>query len=196
MVVASRFAAVLVVVALWGAAVVLFLVGRGSDTRSGAPTAEGAPPSSPHRYLDVMLDPSGRPYDVPFPHGFKGRVVRRPLAVLHAPSRRVRFTGGEYAPGEPGDTQVFLAERSGRRYPVHAIWRDSAEEDGIDEIVGVVIVERNVPVDHWRELNPGAYGTDAGTGAIATVETPTDLETYEELSEVFLTELVDKGRQS
>jgi Protein of unknown function (DUF4241) len=81
------------------------------------------------------------------------------------------------------------------RYPVHAIWRDATKQDGIDEIVGVVIVERDAPIARWRELDPAAYGTDAGTGAIATVETPTDLDTYDEVSRAFQSELGDKGRQ-
>ena len=190
-----RVTAVILVVAIWATAGLVFLTGRGSDARSGIPTAEGTPSPAEPRYLDVKLDPAGRPYDVAFKKGFEGRVVRRPLAVLHAPSGRVRFTGGETAPGEPGDPQIVLAERAGRRYPVHAIWLDATKR-GVDEIVGVVIVERDAPVARWRELNPYAYGTDAGTGAIATVETPMDMDTFEELNRVFMSELVDKGRQS
>jgi hypothetical protein len=184
---------VVVVVAIWGAAAALLFAGRGTDYRVSRP--ESAPSLTEPRYLDVTLDPRGRPYDVALPRVFKGRIVRRPLAVLHAPSRRVRFTGGEYAPGDLGDPQVVLAERPGRRYPVQAVWMDSTTPDWIDEIVGVVIVERNTPVARWRELHATAYGTDGGTGAIATVETPIDLGTYEELSEAVLAAWT-KGRES
>jgi hypothetical protein len=104
--------------------------------------------------------------------------------------------GGEYAPSE-ADSEVVLSERPGRRYPVDAIWRIAPRKDGsrIAEIVGVVIVERDSPVAHWRELDSTAYGTDSGTGGIATAETPTDLDTYEDVSLVFQSELGDKRRQ-
>jgi hypothetical protein len=48
-------------------------------------------------YLNVTLDPSGRPDDRSLRQG--GSVSRRPLTVPHAPSRRVLFLGGESVPG-------------------------------------------------------------------------------------------------
>jgi hypothetical protein len=118
---------------------------------------------------DVSLDPTGRPYDVELTPGDK--VERRPLAVLHAPSRRVLFLGGEYLPNPEIDHNASLAtlgERKGRRYPVDAIWTIS--RDGYESIVGVVIVERDTPIVRWEELDSLAYGTDAGLGGITTAE--------------------------
>ena len=134
----------------------------------GVPAA-GAPASTKPYVWKVSLDPKGRPYDERIRPGV--RVHRVPLAVLRAPSRRVLFLGGEYLSHPETDHNanvVLLEERPGRRYPVHAIW--SVYPDGYEEIVGVVIVERDTPVVRWRELHNTAYGTDAGLGGITTVE--------------------------
>jgi hypothetical protein len=111
--------------------------------------------------------PERRPYDERLSRGFS--IERRPLTVLHAPSRRVLFVGGEYLsyPDVGEVKRVTLGERPGRRYPVHAIWNVSKD---YEEIVGVVIVERDTPVARWKELHNVAYGTDAGTGGITTAE--------------------------
>jgi hypothetical protein len=126
-------------------------------------------PTSKEPYVwDVSLDPTGRPYDVERMRGVT--LERRPLAVLHAPSRRVLFLGGEYLPNPEIDhnaTRVTLGERKGRLYPVEAIWGMYREGE---EIVGVVIVERDTPIVRWKELQPQAYGTDAGIGGITTAE--------------------------
>jgi len=84
-------------------------------------SATSATRSSTPRFLDVTTDPRGRPYDVALRRG--ATVSRRPLAVLHAPSRHVLFMGGEATPYvKAGEYEpVTLAERPGRRYPVHAI---------------------------------------------------------------------------
>ena len=118
--------------------------------------------------VEVTLDPSGRPYDVPLAKGAK--VERRRLTVLHAPSRRVAFMGGEETPYPYARDYktITLAERPGRLYPVDAIWVH--ERRGPDSIVGVVIVERDTPVARWTTLREIAYGTDAGLGAITTRE--------------------------
>ena len=132
-------------------------------------TASPAPSLSASQYVwKVSLDPRGRPYDVEVARGVT--IERRPLATLHAPSRGVLFMGGEYLPyGERSEGQlVLLAKRKGRTYPVQAIWERSP--GGIRGIVGVVVVERDAPVARWKELHPVAYGTDAGTGGITTVE--------------------------
>jgi Protein of unknown function (DUF4241) len=138
-------------------------------TTTGVPLGPPAPPANPPEWLDVTLDPSGRPYDEPISRS--GRIDRRPLAVLHAPSRRVLFMGGEETMhARPGTHQpVTLAERAGRRYPVHAIVLHDPKRHYRDTIVGVVIVERDTRVVRWREEGPG-YGTDAGLGSITTVE--------------------------
>jgi len=118
--------------------------------------------------IGVTLDPSGRPCDVALGKG--ATVERRRLAVLHAPSRRVAFMGGEEVPYPyvRDYKTIALAERPGRLYPVDAIWVH--EQRGSDRIVGVVIVERDTPVARWRTLRETAYGTDAGLGAITTRE--------------------------
>jgi len=118
--------------------------------------------------VEVTLDPSGRPYDVVLEKG--ATVERRRLAVLHAPSRRVAFMGGEDVPYPyvRDYKTIALAERPGRLYPVDAIWVH--EQRGPDRIVGVVIVERDTPVARWSTLRETAYGTDAGLGAITTRE--------------------------
>ena len=130
------------------------------------------PRPSPTRFLDVTLDAAGRPYDVAIERG--ARIERRPLAVVHAPSRRVLFLGGEsVAYVETGEYDpVLLAERPGRRYPVHAIWIDypADRKDRTDSIVGAVVVERDTKVVRWRQLRRVAYGTDGGLGGITTVE--------------------------
>lgn len=158
------------------------------------PLGPPAPPTGAPRYLDVTLDPSGRPYDTLLRKGAK--VGRRPLAVLHAPSRRVLFMGGEEANYvQAGEHEpVTLEERSGRRYPVHAVWLD---ETSYDSIVGVVIVERDSPVVRWRELELVAYGTDAGLGAITTFEwAARDKAHSNEISRRYWKLLVEQGRQS
>ena len=126
------------------------------------------PPTQQPFAWDVTLDPEGRPYDVPL---FQGSTVsRRPLTVLHAPSRRVLFMGGEYLPlPEASGATTTLAERPGRSYPVHAIWEER-KRSGLRSIVGVVIVERDTPVVRWRTLHDAAYVTDGGTGGITTQE--------------------------
>lgn len=127
-------------------------------------------PTSTKPYVwKVTIDPSGRPYDEPLTRG--SRIERRPLTVLHAPSRRVLFMGGEYLlyADRNEAKAVTLAERRGRRYRVDAIWKVYKKERH-EEIVGVVIVERDIPVVRWRELHPVAYGTDGGTGGITTAE--------------------------
>jgi hypothetical protein len=118
--------------------------------------------------IDVNLDPAGRPYDVSVRPG--ATIERRRLTVIHAPSRRVAFLGGEEVPYPYLDKPktIQLAERAGRLYPVDAI--RLSERSGAARIVGVVIVERDTPVTRWRTLLETAYGTDAGLGAITTRE--------------------------
>jgi hypothetical protein len=158
------------------------------------PPSPPVPTPSARRFVDVTLDPSGRPYDTLLRKGAK--VGRRPLAVLHAPSRRVLFVGGEGASYvQAGEHEpVTLAERAGRRYPVHAVWLD---EKSYDAIVGVVIVERESPVARWRQLDPVAYGTDAGLGAITTFEWAARKKAISnEVSRRYWKLLVEQGRQS
>ena len=142
----------------------------GSPANAPRPITTPTDAGSKEPYVwDVSLDPSGRPYDVELTSGVK--IERRPIAVLHAPSRRVLFLGGEYLSDPEIDhnaTRVTLGERKGRRYPVEAIW--SMYRDGYEEIVGVVIVEGDAPIVRWQELQPQAYGTDAGLGGITTAE--------------------------
>jgi hypothetical protein len=159
--------------------VFLFALYVGGEIRDRAPgnhrssltvttTTTGAASTKPYVWK-VSLDPAGRPYDVETTRG--EALERRPLAVLHAPSGKVLFLGGEYMLDPFVDhnrNQVTLGNRKGRRYPVHAIWR--VTRDGYQEIVGVVIVERDRPVVRWDELHDTAYGTDAGLGAITTRE--------------------------
>jgi hypothetical protein len=138
--------------------------GSGSGSQQPTPRA---------RYVEVTLDPSGRPYDRSLDK--EGSIDRRRLTVLHAPSRRVVFLGGEHVPWvKPGEIEpVLLAERPGRRYRVDAIWRTERLGTKLyEDIVGVVIVERDTRVERWRELQRVGYGTDAGLGAITTVEWP------------------------
>jgi hypothetical protein len=161
------------------------------DGATGTPATTA--PSAPV-VLDVTLDPSGRPYDVALPKG--ATLERRPLAVLHAPSRDVVFLGGEGVPyvtaGEYAT--VTLAERPGRSYPVHAIWM--AHPAG-NTIVGVVVVERDARVVRWRQIDRAAYVTDGGLGGITTVEwAATDKSLDNEVQRRWETELIDKGRQS
>jgi len=153
---------VLVVVAIVAGALLV----RNDDSEAPATTTEAAGPEP--FVWDVKLDPQGRPYDAPLFPG--SSVVRRPLAVLHAPSRRVLFMGGEYLPSPlPDARRVTLAERQGRRYPVHAIW-EVRDQSGLKSIVGVVVVERDTPIVRWRVLHDPGYVTDAGTGGITTPE--------------------------
>ena len=143
----------------------------------------------------VTLDPTGRPYDVALPRG--ATVERRRLAVLHAPSRRVIFLGGEAVPYvTAGDYEpVTLAERPGRTYPVDAIRVDT--RNSYDSIVGVVIVERDTPVTRWKQLARVAYGTDGGLGGITTVEWAAKEKSLDnEVQRRWEEELVDEGRQS
>ena len=65
-----------------------------SDPAVVAITTTTSPESTKPFVWDVTLDPEGRPYDAWLIPGT--RVARRPLAVLHAPSRHVLFMGGEY----------------------------------------------------------------------------------------------------
>ena len=167
---------------------------RDRDDRTATPQPTTAAPTEP-RFVDVTLDPTGRPYDVALPTG--ATVERRPLTLLHAPSRRVIFMGGEAVPYvTAGEYQpVTLAERRGRRYPVHAIWVDTA--DSHDSIVGVVIVERDARVVRWRQLDRVAYGTDGGLGGITTVEWAAKEKSLDsEVQRRWEEELIDKGRQS
>jgi hypothetical protein len=139
-------------------------------TRAIAPPTRVQPvtPLKPHSEFEVTVDATGRPYDVPLQRG--ATIERRPLTVIHAPSRRVAFLGGEEVPYPYAHEfkTIALAERPGRLYPVDAIWVD--EKRGFDRIVGVVIVERDTPVARWRMLRTVAYGTDAGLGAVTTRE--------------------------
>jgi hypothetical protein len=183
-------------VAVWTAVfVALFLVMRevrdDDDRAATAPTTE-AP--SPPAFVDVTLDPAGRPYDVALPVG--ATVRHRPLAVLHAPSRNVIFLGGEAVPYvTAGEYEpVTLADQPGRAYPVRAIWMDHPAGDGI---VGVVIVERDARIVRWRQLERVAYGTDGGLGGITTVEWAAKDKSFDsDVQRRWEEELVDKGRQS
>lgn len=166
------------------------------DRSGGGPSAVTTPATtaSKPRFLDVTLDPSGRPYDVALRPG--AIVTRRALTVLHAPSREVLFMGGEATPYvKAGEYQpVTLAERPGRRYPVHAIW---VPEKHYDSIVGVVIVERDTPVVRWRQLQRVAYGTDGGVGGITTVEwaaRPKELENA--VTHLYDDEFIESSSQS
>jgi hypothetical protein len=151
--------------------------------------------ASPKPFVwDVLLDPQGRPYDAPLFRGSK--LARRPLTVLHAPSGRVLFMGGERLPfpdaGAPGAT---LAKRPGRRYPVHAIW-EVRERSGLESIVGVVIVERDTPIVSWSVLHKTAYVTDGGVGGITTSEWARRGASQEnEVGRLYTSELIEKGRQ-
>ena len=156
----------MLVLAVAAAAVAgLRVVGSGDDTEATAT------PTTPESFVwDVSLDPSGRPYDVFVHPGVE--IDRRPLTVLHAPSRRVQLMGGEYLATAGLDetnrgTPVTLGERPGRRYPVHAIWQTY---DRQDNTVGAVIVERDTPVVRWTTLHEVGYVTDGGTGGITTRE--------------------------
>jgi hypothetical protein len=124
-------------------------------------------------------------------------VARRPLALPHAPSRRVIFLGGEAVPFvTAGEYEhVTLADRPGRTYPVHAIWIDT--RDSYDSIVGVVVVERDARIARWRQLERVAYGTDGGLGGITTVEwAAKDKSLDGDVQRRWNEELIDKGRQS
>jgi hypothetical protein len=158
-----------VVGALVVAALAVALDDDRRDAFSGTGTTSSGTQATKPYVWKVSLDPGGRPYDVMIRRG--ASVERRPMAVLHAPSRRVMFLGGEYLTSPDEDLyakRVTLGERPGRLYPVHAIW--TVYRDGYEEIVGVVIVERDAPVVRWRGLHDTAYGTDAGLGAITTAE--------------------------
>ena len=95
--------------------------------------------------VDVMLDPAGRPYDLALPR--RATIERRRLATLVAPSRRVVTLGGEEVPYvKSGDHEsLTLAARPRDAYPIDAIWVKHPEL-GYDEIVGVVITERESPI--------------------------------------------------
>lgn len=155
---------------VFAALVAILAVGVGKRIAADEQSrASGTTPAAEPFTWKVTLDPAGRPYDVEmYPHAV---VERRPLAVLHAPSRRVLFMGGEYLPypDVTGATRVTLAERPNRRYPVDAIWVKDTKT-AADNIVGIVMVERDTPIVRWRELHPVAYGTDGGVGGITTAE--------------------------
>ena len=186
------FAAAALVLGIAGLTAAWAALNRGDDQAARATTSPT--PSSTTIFLDVTVDPSGHPYDVALGSGAK--VERRPLAILHAPSRRVLFLGGEATPYvKAGEYEpVTLAERPERRYPVHAIW---VREARYDSIVGVVIVERDTPVFRWQQLQRAAYGTDGGVGGITTVEwaaRPKELENV--VSRLYDEELIERSRQS
>ncbi len=165
---------------------------RDDRVATAPPTTTEAP--SPPAFVDVTLDPAGRPYDVALPVG--ATIARRPLAVLHAPSREVIFLGGEAVPYvTTGEYEpMTLAERPGRTYPVHAIWMDHPSGGSI---VGVVIVERDARVVGWRQLQRVAYGTDGGLGGITTVEwAAIDKSLDNEVQRRWEEQLIDEGRQS
>ena len=153
-----------------------------------------SPESTKPFVWDVSLDPEGRPYDAWLIPGT--RVSRRPLTVLHAPSGHVLFMGGEYLPGaETSEPGARLAERPGRRYPVHAIW-ELRKRKALSRIVGVVIVERDTPIVRWKILHDAAYFTDGGTGGITTYEWALKDKPFEnEVTRLYDTEF-QKGRQS
>jgi hypothetical protein len=164
---------------------------RDDHATTALPTTET--PSRP-AFVDVTLDPAGRPYDVALPVG--ATVRRRPLAVLHAPSRDVIFLGGEAVPYvTAGEYKpVALAERPDRTYAVDAIWVDRPAGNSI---VGVVIVERDARVVRWRQLARVAYGTDGGLGGITTVEwAAVDKSLDNDVQRRWEEQLIDKGRQS
>jgi hypothetical protein len=174
-------------------AVILAVTGGRRVLDDDQPTPAAETSAKPFVW-DVTLDPDGRPYDALLASGSK--VVRRPLTVLHAPSRRVRFMGGEYL-AAPDDTasKLTLAERAGRRYPVHAIWEVRRRQQ-LTQIVGVVIVERDRPVVRWRIQDVGAYLTDGGVGGITTHEWATAAKPLEnQVSRLYESEFVDNGRQ-
>jgi hypothetical protein len=187
-------AAVLLLAGLAGGALVK-AIDRPPDENARVTSSGTATSSQPKPYVvSVTLDRSGRPYDVTLPKG--ATVVHRPMTVLHAPSGRVLFMGGEAVPYAKADEYeaVTLAERPGRRYPVEAIWEDV--KHGYDSIVGVVILERDTPIVRWRELQRVAYGTDGGVGGITTVEwaeRPKAL--VNELSRLWDEQLIEKERQ-
>jgi hypothetical protein len=128
-----------------------------------SPVAPVTPPT-----IYVSLDPDGRAYDVRLAPGAK--VDRRPLAQLHAPTRKVLVMGGEeVANVRPGAHRpVLLAERRGRKYRLDAMWLHQKSDR--PRMVGVVLVERDSPVLRWRQLADPAYTTDRGYGGITTVE--------------------------
>jgi len=168
------------------------VLARSTRHAGPAPSASRVLPSVP---IAVTLDHAGRPYDAALAHG--ARIVRRPLVVLHAPSARVLVTGGEnvmYVRSGDADA-IQLAERPGRRYPVDAIWLDR-RGTRLDEIVGVVLVERDGVVKRWKELDRSGYVTDGGVGGITTPEWAAEAKGQEnEVSRLYWSELVDKGRQ-
>jgi hypothetical protein len=159
------------------------------------PSAPLGPPA-PREPVQVSLDPTGRPYDELL--RLRSTIERRRLTTVHAPSRRVLFMGGENTmwvrAGEY--TPVTLAERSGRRYPVDAIWlREPFRKRFHERIVGVVIVERDTAVVRWHKQGPG-YGTDAGLGAITTPEWAALPKGDENpITRLYWGDIVDKGRQ-
>jgi hypothetical protein len=155
-----------------------------------------ATPTTPETFVwDVSLDPSGRPYDVFVHPGVE--VGRRPLAVLHAPSRRIQLMGGEYLATAGLDetnrgTPVTLDARPGRRYPVHAIWQVYGRQENT---VAAVIVERNTPVVRWETLDEIGYVTDGGTGGITTYEwAALPKESGNPISDLYWAELVQKRK--
>src|SRR5262245_49765564 len=169
-------------------ALVAWLGGRSDQSPPAlAPVASTRP-------LDVWLDPSGRPYDAAYHAG--ARISRRPLAVLHAPSRRVLFAGGESVAWLRAQDvpSIELAERPGRRYPVVGIWLDRPGRG--PELVGVVLLERAAQVVRWKLLDPVAYGTDGGTGGITTPEWAAQPKgEANEVSRLYMRALVDERRQ-
>jgi hypothetical protein len=161
---------------------------------SRKPAAQGTT-NTPTVPLNVMLDPAGRPYDLALPR--RATIERRRLATLVAPSRRVVTLGGEEVPYvKTGDHEsLTLAARPRDAYPIDAIWVTHPDL-GYDEIVGVVITERESPVARWQELRSVAYGTDAGLGAITTVEWTERPKAYpNELSRLYDEELIERERR-
>lgn len=118
-------------------------------------------------YLDISLDETGRPYDVPKSSWTPGEVRVEPVTTLAPVDGRVRTSSGETVgiSNEPGDPSVEF--EGATALDVSQIRAGGGGDDPMDRILGIRIEVPGSDVVRWRSFEY-AYGTDGGLGAVMT----------------------------
>ncbi len=116
--------------------------------------------------LDIVLDPSGRPYDAGDPERWADRVWREPVMQIVAPRGEVLFMDGNSIEVSPS---FFIDEATSVVFDVETLEVDAMyEQDGeFQSVLGIVVSIPGTTVDHWGAFEYG-YGTGGGVGGLTT----------------------------
>lgn len=127
--------------------------------------ADGTP-VDPER-IGVLLDPSGRPYDVDDSWASSLDVRLEEVTTFAVPDGKIRVSAGEMVGIDTDPADPTVAFEGADRLTVSEIRVGEGASDPMDRIQGIRLDAPGREVVRWRSFEP-AYGTDGGLGAVMT----------------------------